>query len=294
MATRIAREKAYSFRKIQSEISDENISDVIVSGNRLQCTLTNVSAGVGNHLVHIISDEIPTMRLAILEVIMNGSILHDEIICQRLGLLPIIANADDFSYMATDKYGDESTNLMFTLTAECPASATVGKIVTSSDLQWVPIGSQAEKYRDSPPKPLYSDVKLFTLTSGQKVDLVVYAAKGTGRIHAGWRPVSTVSCKPRYLVEIDNEVPSELVQELVAVCPKQVFDIEDGAAIVKSMENCSMCRECQDEKFIDYVKLSFSRTEKIVKIASMGAIPPKTLLDRAVDFLNNHVDNSLM
>ena len=294
MATRIAREKVYSFRKIQSEISDENISDVVVSGNRLQCTLTDISAGVGNHLVHIISDEIPTMRLAILEVIMNGSILHDEIICQRLGLLPIIANADDFSYMSTDKYGDESINLMFTLTAECPASATIGKIVTSSDLKWVPIGSQAEKYQNSPPKPLYSDIKLFTLTPGQSVDLVVYAAKGTGRIHAGWKPVSTVSCRPRYLVEIDNEVPSELVQELVAVCPKQVFDIEDGVAIVKSMENCSMCRECQDEKFIDYVKLSFSRTEKIVKIASMGVIPPKTLLDRAVDFLNNHVDNSLI
>ena len=81
MSTRAAREKAYSFRKIRSAISDEDITDVVVDGNNLQCTLSNVSTGVGNHLAHIIGDEIPTMRLAILEVIMNGSILHDEVIC---------------------------------------------------------------------------------------------------------------------------------------------------------------------------------------------------------------------
>ena len=196
--------------------------------------------------------------------------------------------------MKDDKERGETTTLMFTLNVECPTDAIIGRIVTTSDLKWVAIGSQAEKYRDSPPKILYSDVKILTLTPGQRLELIVYAAKGIGRVHAGWRPASTVSCRPRYLVEIDNEVSGDLAKELVAACPKDVFDIEDGVAIVSAMDRCSMCRECQEPKFIDYVKLSFSRTEKIVKIASMGVIPPQTLLNRGIDFLNEHVNDLLL
>jgi DNA-directed RNA polymerase I and III subunit RPAC1 len=70
----------------------------------------------------------------------------------------------------------------------------------------------------------------------------------------------------------------------VDVCPRGVFDIEDGLAVVGNANKCSMCRQCAiDPRFgPKYVELGRVKDSFCFSIESVGAIPAEEIFKRAV------------
>ena len=50
--------------------------------------------------------------------------------------------------------------------------------VLSSQLQWIPQGEQAERFRDHPIRPVHDDILLAKLKPGQEIELEAWCEKG--------------------------------------------------------------------------------------------------------------------
>ena len=55
--------------------------------------------------------------------------------------------------------------------------------VLSSQLQWIPQGEQAERFRDAPIRPVHDDILLAKLKPGQEIELEAWCEKGVGWTH---------------------------------------------------------------------------------------------------------------
>jgi DNA-directed RNA polymerase I and III subunit RPAC1 len=78
---------------------------------------------------------------------------------------------------------------------------TLWRTVYSRDLIWEPVGGQAELFADDPPRPVHDDILIAKLRPGQEIEVECRCAKGEGKEHAKWSPVSTAYY--RYVVDRD-------------------------------------------------------------------------------------------
>lgn len=288
MATQPQRHNPlYSFKRIRGEIDPKQIDTIFETENTLRIAVNarERDSGLVNQFQIAMCEEVATMRIVVLEVIHNGSIIHDEGIKDRLGVFPIVADAVDFEKVSSLDDMNERNTLKFELKLDCPAGSPTSLPVLSSDVKWIPLGDQEFRFAKNPPRLLYDDVKLFTLTPGQRVDIAMYCARGTGRIHAGWRPVSVVGFKKEPRLEIREPISGDSAEKLVKLCPKNVFDIEDGFAVVRDKLECTMCRECLRE-YPDQIVLGYNQKRTILTIESLGVIPPREIMGRALRFIN--------
>lgn len=91
---------------------------------------------------------------------------------------------------------------------------------------------------------------LYTLKPGGRVSFSATVRKGTGRDGTKWTPVGGL-CSYRPLFR-DLKVNNKLLKtekqkkELVASCPKKVFDIEDFSrdVVVANADDCNGCERC--------------------------------------------------
>lgn len=91
---------------------------------------------------------------------------------------------------------------------------------------------------------------LMIIAPEEKVSFSATARKGTGVQHAKWSPIGG-DCyyRPLYRgIRIDEEAEKQLDNEqresFVKVCPKRVFDIEDGHLAVRNADDCDACTGC--------------------------------------------------
>lgn len=90
---------------------------------------------------------------------------------------------------------------------------------------------------------------LYTLKPGERVSFEATVHKGTGRDSIKWSPVAGLcGYRPlfRDLKVYSSKMSPQQTKELVGVCPKGVFDIEDltGRVIVARPDDCDGCRAC--------------------------------------------------
>lgn len=97
----------------------------------------------------------------------------------------------------------------------------------------------------------------------------LFIEKGIGKTHAKWSPVSTAYYKLMPKIELAEGAP----QELKAICPMGVFDIEEigkskaKQVIVANPKNCTTCREClRHENTQKFVQLKKVRDHFICKL----------------------------
>ena len=115
-----------------------------------------------------------------------------------------------------------------------------------------------------------------------------------------------------------KQVKGKLAEELVKMCPKNVFDIEDlegeSSVRVSRPHDCSMCRECiREPEWSERVKLRRERQcyicrhrccvelpdpvadfgIAIVSIESTGVYKPEDLFVEALDILISKCDSLL-
>ncbi|KAF4741473.1 DNA-directed RNA polymerases I and III subunit RPAC1, partial [Perkinsus olseni] len=67
---------------------------------------------------------------------------------------------------------------------------------------------------------------------------------GIGKTHAKWSPVCTATYRLMPDIVLKEPIEGAEAEKLKKVCPMGVFDVEDGAALVKNPRACTTCRQC--------------------------------------------------
>ncbi len=99
--------------------------------------------------------------------------------------------------------------------------------VYSSQLKWIPIGSQSKKFDETEIKSLFDDILIAKLRPGQEIEMELIVEKGIGKTHAKWSPVSTAYYRLVPEITFKQDITGEDAVELKKLCPTGVFDIED-------------------------------------------------------------------
>ena len=78
----------------------------------------------------------------------------------------------------------------------------------------------------------------------------------------------------------------EEVLECAALCPKKVFEVEDGKLVIKNPLECSLCRACTDhlgEK--GGITVTGDDQNFFFKFETDGSLTAQQALDKAVEIL---------
>eukprot|EP01083_Nonionella_stella_P196974 724458_1 len=279
--------------------------------------LVGVDAPFANAIRRILISEIPTMAVEKVNIYQNTSIIQDEVLAHRIGLIPIKVDPRKFKPLQKEQGGTGKMNplntIVFTLCVKCErnknlksedeATATdeqkyINAKVTAAHMKWVPQGNQASKFANNPIRPVYDDILIAKLRPGQEIELEMFCELGIGKDHAKWSPVSTASYRLLPDIVLPEPVEDEDADELVNVCPLNVFDIEEignrRRAKVSRPRDCTMCRECiREPGWEDRVKLLRKRDHFIFKVESVGMFKAKELFGEAVKVLKKKCLNLL-
>lgn len=199
----------------------------------------------------------------------NTSIIQDEVLAHRIGLIPLNIDPrlfESFPLGEEAEATDENT-IVFKLDVTCKTnphhpddlSKAIHANVYSGDLQWIPQGTQSEKYETI--RPVHEDILLAKLRPGQSIAFEAHCRKGEGKDHAKFSPVSTASYRLMPKIQVDESVVDQVAEELKAKCPMNVFDIEELGNVKRAVavrpRDCTMCRECiRQPDWQERVKLS--------------------------------------
>eukprot|EP00357_Protocruzia_adherens_P003534 CAMPEP_0115007080 /NCGR_PEP_ID=MMETSP0216-20121206/20928_1 /TAXON_ID=223996 /ORGANISM="Protocruzia adherens, Strain Boccale" /LENGTH=310 /DNA_ID=CAMNT_0002373877 /DNA_START=44 /DNA_END=977 /DNA_ORIENTATION=+ len=205
--------------------------------------MIGVDAPIANALRRIMIAEVPTVAIEKVNLYQNTSIIPDEVLAHRMGLIPLNADPKDFEMKKTNDEYNEDNSIHFKLHVKCekkeelkhkpydldkaPEDQLINSSVYSGNLEWIPIGEQATKFSEKPIKPVYDDILLTKLRSGQEIEMELICEKGVGLTHAKWSPVSTATYRLLPYIEFKEKIEDGEAEELVKTCPMKVFDIED-------------------------------------------------------------------
>jgi len=263
-----------------------------------------IDAPVANALRRILIAEVPTMAIETVFIFNNTGVMQDEVLSHRIGLVPIKANPKLFEFKnpnEPDAVTDRNT-IVFTLDITCkrnpkasedapPNEKYINERVYARDFKWKPQGNQADLFKDEPIEPVFGDILITKLRPGQTIQLEARAEKGIVSTHAKWSPVATATYRLMPDIILQKPVLNEEADELVKLCPLNVFDIEelasgDRQARVANPRKCSMCRECiREPKWQSKVKLTRIKNHFIFSIESTGILTPVDLFKQAVQIL---------
>lgn len=281
--------------------------------------MSGIDAPIANALRRILIAEVPTMAIETVNIYNNTSILQDEVLAHRLGLVPIKADPRLFEYKEVDSRDqavpqgdgsvesgegeDETNTLVFHLKCRCTLDLTkdqdlpidarlINGSVYSGQLEWVPLGGQAETFADSPPTVVNPNILLARLRPGQELDLELKCEKGLGKDHAKWSPVCTASY--RLLPDVKIVGPPILddeIEQAQMICGKDVFDIvdrDDGhkEAVLARPHLCSMARNGFTPEWNKRIKIYRIKDHFIFSIESVGQYTAAELFTEALKVLD--------
>lgn len=242
------------------EFSD-NLEIEVISLDEEDITfdIKGIDPAFANALRRIFISEIPTMAIEKVHMWMNTSVIPDEVLAHRMGLVPIKVDPRNFVEKSKNKDYDENNCVQMNLHVKCTRKDTPEAqnrendilpendealfnhaSVYASDMKWVPIGNQAEKFKNTPIRPVYEDILLSKMRPGQEIEMELKCEKGVGKTHAKWSPVSTAYYRLLPDIALKEEIKGEEAKELKNKCPMNVFDIEDsGKLYVKNSRACT-------------------------------------------------------
>jgi DNA-directed RNA polymerase I and III subunit RPAC1 len=275
-----------------------------LNNDELQFELVGVDVSFANALRRIMIAEVDTMAIEVVNIEANDSVVEDAVLAHRLGLIPLRVDPKDYEPWKRGSepvVGVNAMELSLNVVAKSTRLHKDGSVhVVSKYIRPVSEASRAPKpagYEsdgsmvDSDPEStdalVHDDIVIAKLLPGQRIKLTAYATRGNGKEHAKWSPVCTASYRLMPSVEIVEAITGAAAASLVKLCPKAVFDIEDGAAVVRNAAACSMCRECirvQDE-WQDKVRLGRVGDHYLFKVESTGSLPAEDIFLRALDVL---------
>jgi len=266
--------------------------------------LIGIDAALANAFRRIMIAEVPTMAIEDVYIMNNTSVIQDEVLAHRIGLIPIKVDPSYFEFRTKEnsaQLSDKNT-ITFKLNITCTRDSLsnentpkeerfLNSKVYSRDLKWIPEGNQAELFKDCPIAPVYDNILIAKLRPGQSIQLEAHCSKGIGQVHAKWSPVSTASYRLAPAITLLQKIVNQEAEELVKICPMNVFDLEDFGngekrAKVSNEKRCTMCRECiRDPKWRQKVKLAREKDHFIFSVESVGIIPASQIFTEAIRIL---------
>jgi DNA-directed RNA polymerase I and III subunit RPAC1 len=264
------------------------VQSISSDGLTMEFDLIGTCAPIANMIRRVMMEEVPTIAPEIVEFETNTSVLQDENLASRIGLVPIDADPKMFDFpQDQDWMTNPKVCIMFTLDV---VGEYQNQPILSEKLQWKPIGSQEETFRGKePPRPVHKDIVLVKLRQGQSLRANLYCCKGTAASHSKYSP----SCPASYRMHPDVElctpqgvptrITGEEAEKVKKLCPKNVFDIEDGALVVSRTRECTMCRECvREEGRTDRIRLLRRKDHFIFTVESTGVYKAKDIVREAL------------
>ncbi len=255
----------------------------------LRVDVSGVDASIANAIRRVMIAEVPTVAIDKVHLWQNTGVIQDEILCHRLGLIPIWVPDIDSVETAKEE-GDDfdvSCAIKFKLHVKCPMNYPKGQSmhVYAKDLVFEP-QSKVQSEMEAP-HPVHPDILIAKLRPGQEIECELYCLKGTGKIHAKWSPVCTASY--RLMPDISIRIPQKDLDasKLVELCPKNVFDIEDGHAVVVRPRDCTACRRCIEEIPEGIVDLAKVKDCFLFTVESTGCLPAVEIFARALGILKS-------
>lgn len=195
--------------------------------------------------------EVPTLAIDEVEIFKNDSALYDEMLALRLGLVPL----------KTEKGMTKKTKIDLKLSKTGPCT------VYSSDLN-----GNAEV--------VYEKIPLVILGEGHKLELVATAVLGKGINHAKFIPGL---CYYRHLLEVKS---SPEIDKIVESSRGLIKPEKKGSKWICDISEAEANEIEKLEK--DSAKPS---EEMLIIIESYGSMEAKDILVKAVDALEENLDN---
>lgn len=244
--------------------------------------LIGVDAPVANALRRILLSEVATVAIESVILTQNTGVIQDENLAHRLGLIPLAINPDSVPFTKNCIKTEEP--IKFTLSKKCTREYMS---VYSRDLIWEPCNEeQRAKFAGREPRPVDGNILITKLAQGQEIIAECYCAKGYGKEHAKWQPVNPVWYRLLPDIKVQNVSGAEAIM-LRDRCPKKVFDIEDGHAMVKNPRACSTCRECLEAIPDGRVDLGKIKNHFLFTVEATGQIPAPELIPKAINRLKD-------
>ncbi|GAW81195.1 DNA-directed RNA polymerase I [Plasmodium gonderi] len=263
--------------------------------NLLILEIKNLNVSIANALRRIMLSEVPTIAVEKVNIFQNTGIIADEILCHRLGLIPFKFDADLINYKDECEKYNHLNCFCFKLHVKFTkklGSNEKYRSIYSRDLKWCPINEQQKtKFQNNQPKVVDDNILITKISNGQEIELVCFLEKGIGKTHAKWSPVCTAVYKmyPSFSFNTDEEFTKEEKQDLINICPKNVFDMEDSDNLVaKKPLDCSSCRVCI-EKYPKKISFEKIKNHFVFTIESTGCFPAADIFKKALLILKEKV-----
>ena len=274
---------------------DLKVKVITCTDELLRVDVSGVDASIANAIRRVMISEVPTVAIDKVHLWQNTGVIQDEILCHRLGLVPIWVPDIDSVESAKDE-GDDfdvSGAIKFKLHVKCPMDYPKGQSlhVYSKDMKFE-AQTKTQQEMTKQPHPVHPDILIAKLRPGQEIECELFCLKGTGKIHAKWNPVCTASYRLMPEVTILQPQRGDAARDLVELCPKNVFDIEDGVAVVKRPRDCTACRRCIEEIPEGIVELAKVKDYFIFSVESTGCIPAPEIFARALGILKSKCEVS--
>ena len=263
-----------------------DIEIIEMAERKAKFILKNSSPAMANALRRTLLSDIPKMAIDKVEFHLGPIMyddkeyesvtpLFDEIIAHRLGMVPVPTDLNLFCPQSECVCGGEgcpNCTIMYSLNKIGPCT------VLSGDLE--PLGNPDLRVKDE-------FIPIVELTDGQAVLIYATAVMGTAKKHVKWQVANGVGYKylPQIAIEEGMESDEEVL-ECAALCPKKVFQVEDGKLVIKNPLECSLCRACTDhlgEK--GGITVTGDDQNFFFKFETDGSLTAQQALDKAVEIL---------
>lgn len=295
-----------------------------LSEDVIKFTLAGTDISMANALRRIMLAEVPTLAIDFVSVEENTSVLFDEFLVHRLGLLPL--NSVDVDSYKTQRdcscaqpdadeggqgEGCPFCTVKFTLDVENTTDAV--KHVTHLDIkpdftddvqfsdyhkQPVPVPRCAEHDDDS--EKARKGIVLVKLKRNQSIKMTMTANKSIGKAHSKYNPCGTAVFKYEPVVRLNRDIERDMTLnqkvELCRVCPRKVFDIDDGNNLqVVEEKACIFCDQCtvwagEEIKNPNLVRITHKPDVFHFTVESTGARPPQDIVRAALTILEEKLD----
>ena len=268
--------------------------------------LAHTDPALANALRRIMLAEVPTMAIESVTIHENTSVIPDEVLASRLGLIPIWVDFEDLaSYPVMPGGGQASlcevtgdTHIRFRLEVHCRTDTPLPRDaplppptnVLSGELKFVPTDNRTFA-AGKVPKPALDDIVIAKLQRGQSIVLDALCVKGIGKDHAKYSPVATATYRLLPKITLSDRMSAAQAEKLVQVCPMNVFEIEDAAAVVKRPRECTLCRECiREDGWEELVQLEREGSHFLFEVESVGSLHPEDIVTEAIGVLKGKAD----
>ncbi|UCE36321.1 MAG: DNA-directed RNA polymerase subunit D [Thermoplasmata archaeon] len=269
--------------------------------------ISDISPPVVNALRRTLIADVPKMAISTVEFHLGPirdehgkeyesvTPLFDEIISHRLGMIPIPTDLGVFVFRedcVCKGEGCPNCTIMYSLNKRGPSEEDDEKSVTvyADELQLVVQkveGLSEKKYAEH--FQIDKKIPIVKLNKSQALLLYATAELGTGSLHAKWQTAQAVGYQYYPEINISHD-KCDMGASCISNCPKNVLAIKDKKIVITDIENCNMCKKCEEVCSLGAIKVSGDDKKFIFQFETDGSLTAKEALTFALDILEDEFE----